>query len=63
MLYKHCVSEYPMRVKVQKLREGTRYQSYRIALPKSIIEAKGWQNKDLDLEDKGSYLILKPIKK
>lgn len=52
-----------MRIKVQRLREGTKYQSYRIAIPKSIIEAKGWQNKDMDLEDKGSHLILKPIKK
>ena len=52
-----------MRVKLQKLREGTDHQSYRIALPKSIIEAKGWQDNDFTLEDKGKYLILRPVKK
>jgi hypothetical protein len=51
-----------MRVKLQKLREGTPHQSYRVALPKSIIEAKKWQNKEFILEDKGKYLILKPCK-
>ncbi len=50
-------------IKIQKLRENTKYQSYRIALPKSMIEAKDWQNKDFKLEDKGSYLVLKPMKK
>lgn len=52
-----------MIVKVQKLREGTQYQGYRIALPKSIIEAKQWQDKDFVLEDKGNYLILRPKNK
>lgn len=55
--------EYPMKIKLQKLREGTSYQSYRVAIPKSIIEAKGWQEKEFDLEDKGSYLVLRPSKK
>ena len=52
-----------MRLKIQKLREGTKYQGYRIAIPKAVIEAKNWQDKDLKLEDKGSYLILRPLKK
>jgi len=52
-----------MRLKLQKLREGTKYQSYRLAIPKSVIEAKGWGNIDFKLEDKGNYLILRPIKK
>ena len=52
-----------MRVKIQKLREGTPYQSYRIALPKAIIESKKWENVEFELEDKGDKLILKVIKK
>lgn len=52
-----------MRIKLQKLREGTEYQSYGVAIPKSIIEAKGRENKEFTLLDRGNYLILKPIKK
>ena len=52
-----------MRVKLQKLREGTEYQSYRIALPKAIIESKKWEDTEFELEDKGDKLILKPAKK
>lgn len=52
-----------MRIKLQKLREGTEYQSYRIAIPKAIIESKNWEDKEFELEDKGDKLILKPVKK
>lgn len=51
-----------MRIKIQKLREGTKYQSYRIALPKAIIESKKWEEVEFKLEDKGDKLILIPIK-
>jgi hypothetical protein len=52
-----------MRIKIQKLREGTKYQSYRIALPKAIIESKKWENIEFELEDKGDRLILRVVKK
>ena len=52
-----------MRIKIQKLREGTKYQSYRIALPKAIIESKQWEDIEFKLEDKGNKLILTPVKK
>ncbi len=52
-----------MRLKLQKLREGTEYQSYRIAIPKAIIESKKWENKEFELEDKGKFLVLKPVEK
>lgn len=52
-----------MRLKLQKLREGTDFQSYRIAIPKAIIESKKWENSEFELEDKGKFLILKPVKK
>ncbi len=51
-----------MRVKIQKLREGTPHQSYRIALPKAIIEAKKWEDKEFELEDKGDSLVFKVVK-
>ena len=51
-----------MRVKIQKIREGTPYQSYRIALPKAIIEAKKWEDVEFELEDKGDKLELKAVK-
>lgn len=52
-----------MRIRVQKLRAGTPHQGYRIALPKSIIEAKGWENAEFLLEDAGDRLILRPLRK
>lgn len=52
-----------MRIKIQKLREGTDHQSYRIALPKAIIESKKWEDKEFELEDKGDRLVLKAVKK
>ena len=48
---------------LQKLREGTKYVSYRISLPKDIIEAKNWENMKFKLELKGDTIVLKPIKK
>lgn len=51
-----------MRIKLQLLRAGTPYQSYRIALPKALIEAKHWHETDFTLEDHGQYLVLKPYK-
>lgn len=51
-----------MRIKIQKLREGTPHQSYRIALPKAIIEAKGWEDKEFELEDSGDGLVLRVAK-
>ncbi|KKL81913.1 hypothetical protein LCGC14_1990040 [marine sediment metagenome] len=52
-----------MRIKIQKLREGTNHQSYRIALPKAIIEAKKWEDVEFELEDKGNMLVLRAVKK
>ena len=51
-----------MILKIQKIREGTQYEGYRLALPKAIIESKGWQNKDFKLELKGEKIILTPVK-
>lgn len=50
-----------MRVKIQKLRAGTKYQSYRIALPKAIVESKKWEDSEFELEDKGDKLVLRKV--
>ena len=49
-------------ISLQTLREGTKYSSYRITLPKDIIEAKGWEHSQFFLELKGDSIILIPKK-
>ena len=51
-----------MILKLQKLREGTKYESYRIAIPKSIIEHYKLQNSKFELMVKNKKLILTPLK-
>ena len=53
----------PLILNLQTLREGTKYASYRISLPKDIIEAKGWETSKFKLELKDNTIILKPVKK
>ncbi len=52
----------PITLKLQTLRKGTPYASYRITLPKNVIELKGWQKTNFELELKEDRLILKPVK-
>lgn len=52
-----------MILKLQKLREGTEYQSYRLAIPKAVIESKNWQDSDFKLELKDDCLVLRVVKK
>ncbi len=47
---------------LQTLREGTKYASYRLTLPKDIIEAKGWEKSRFELKLGENMIILKPIK-
>ncbi len=53
----------PVILKLQTLREGTKYTSYRISLPKNIIELKGWEKAKFKLELKDNAIILRPIKR
>lgn len=52
-----------MILKLQKVRPNTKYESYRISIPKSIIKHYKLEDCDFKLEIKGSKLILTPIKK
>lgn len=53
----------PVTLNLQVLREGTQYASYRVTLPKDIIEAKGWEKSKFKLELKEDGLVLKAVKK
>lgn len=53
----------PVIVNLQILREGTKYSSYRLTLPKSLIESKNWEKSKFKLELKGNSIVLKPVKK
>ena len=52
-----------MILKLQKVRAGTKYESYRISIPKSIIVHYKLEDCEFKLEIKGKKLILTPIKK
>ena len=49
-------------VSLQILRRGTKYASYRITLPKDIIEAKGWEKSRFKLELGEERITLIPLK-
>ena len=48
-------------IKPQIIREKTKYQGYRINIPKSIMEANNWEKKKFKLEIKKNKIILTPI--
>lgn len=48
-------------LKPQIIRKNTKYQSYRINIPKAIIEANNWQNKKFKLEIKNKKILLIPM--
>lgn len=50
-----------MILKLQKVRPNTKYESYRISIPKSIIEHLNLKDSKFKLEIKGKKLILTPL--
>lgn len=52
-----------IKLKLQIIREGTKYESYRLTIPKAVIQAHNLMNKDFKLEIKGDKIILIPVKK
>lgn len=52
-----------IKIKLQIVRKGTKYESYRLTIPRAVIQAHNLKNKDFKLEIKGRKLILTPIKK
>ena len=52
-----------IRLKLQIVREGTKYESYRLTIPRAVINAHDLRDKDFKLEIKGNKLVLTPVKK
>lgn len=50
-----------IRLKVQIVREGTKYESYRLTLPRSLIHAHDLRGKDFDLTIRNGDLVLTPV--
>lgn len=55
--------EYQMAItiKPQIIRKGTKDQSYRVHIPKAIIEANNWESKKFKLEVKNKKIVLTPV--
>lgn len=51
-----------IRLKLQIVRKGTKYESFRITIPKTIIDEYELNDKDFKLEVKKNKIILTPIK-
>ena len=52
-----------MILKIQKVRPNTKYESYRVSIPKAVIKHYKLENSLFKLEVKQGKLILTPIKK
>ena len=52
-----------IKLKLQIVREGTDYESYRITIPRAIIKTHNLRDSDFKLEIRGKKLILTPIRK
>jgi len=48
-------------INLQIIREGTKYESYRISLPRDIIQAKGWERTKFILKFEDNKIILEPV--
>ncbi len=48
-------------IKPQIIRAKTKYQGYRLNLPKSIIEGNNWEKKKFKLEVKKGKIVLTPV--
>ncbi len=50
-----------MNLNIQKIREGTKYQCYRVSIPKSLIEAHKLENCKFRIEMENDNIILIPV--
>ena len=50
-------------LRLQIIRKGSEYESFRLTIPRAIIYAHDLRDKDFKLEVKGKKLVLTPIKK
>ncbi len=52
-----------MAIKLQIVRKGTKYESYRLTISKAIVEALNLKNTELELKIEKGRIILTPKKK
>ena len=52
-----------MSIKMQIVRKGTKYESYRLTIPKAIIEAHKLQKAEFDLKMEKNKLVFIPKRK
>ncbi|MBR9704224.1 AbrB/MazE/SpoVT family DNA-binding domain-containing protein [Candidatus Pacearchaeota archaeon] len=52
-----------IKIKLQVIRKDTKYESYRVTLPRALIKAHDLSDKDFDLEFKNGKIVLTPVKK
>jgi len=52
-----------IKLKLQVVRKDTKYESFRVTIPKTIIDEYDLKDKDFKFEVKRGKLILTPIKK
>ncbi len=50
-----------IKVKLQIVRKGTKYESFRVTIPKVIIDEYDFKDKDFKLEVKKNNIILTPL--
>lgn len=48
-------------IKPQIIRQNTKYQGYRLNIPKAIIEGNNWESKKFKLEVRDKKIILMPV--
>jgi len=51
-----------IKLKLQIVREGTKYESYRLTIPKAVIDVHNLRDKDFELRLKGKDIVLTPVK-
>ena len=51
-----------MLLKLQKIREGTKYESYRLSIPRAIVQVHKLENCKFKLEMQRKNLILIPVR-
>ncbi len=51
-----------IKLKLQIVREGTEYESYRLSIPKALVEAHDLRDKEFKLTIEGKKIILTPVK-
>ncbi len=52
-----------IKLKLQIVRKGTKYESFRITIPRVIMDEYDFKDKDFKLEVKKNKIILIPVKK